>query len=172
MIYIYFFLRCYIFKPFWNDWNRNSSEIKALTARDYCCRQLLQFCCSKNKYDMGGRFFKRFQQSVNRADWEHMYLIDNINSVFYRWRRINYIIAYRTYVLNSVVACGVHFNYICNRTAFDSGAGAAFSAWISVYRRLAVYRFGKNLRAGSLSRSAWSAEQICVWQLFWFNLIS
>ena len=70
-----------------------------------------------------------------------MHLVDYINSVFSINRSKICFLTQITDIVNTVVACGVDFNNIKNRSAFNSPADFAFVAGIAVNGRKAVYCF-------------------------------
>lgn len=42
----------------------------------------MNFGSCQNEYDMFGRFFKRFEQGIERLGCEHMNLVNDVNPVF------------------------------------------------------------------------------------------
>ena len=125
--------------------------------------------CREDKDHMLRRLFKRFEERIECRNREHMHLVDDVNAVFQIGRCINDTIAKITNIINAVITCRVHFHDICCRSRLDCKTGGAFSAGVAVFGMLTVCRFCNDLRAGSLTRAARTAEKISVGNLSVFH---
>ena len=101
-----------------------------------------------------------------------MYLVYDINSVFELRGGIYYLVTNASYVLYAVVGSRVHFKNVGSGARLYAKTRGAFSARASVNGRKTVERLGKNLCAGGLTRTARSAEKVCVAICSVFYLIS
>ena len=116
----------------------------------------------QDEHHVFGRLLQRFEQRVERACREHMYLVDDIHALFKRCGSVDHLVADIADIVYAVVGGCVHFKHVGCRTRFDRAAGIADKARRAVYGLLAVDRLGKDLCAGGLTRSARSAKQICM----------
>ena len=91
-----------------------------------------------------------------------MNLVDYINAVPALGRRILYLIADITDILNAVIRSGINLNHIERRRRGYLTAHAAFTARTSVNRALTVHRFGEYLGNTCFSCTSCTAEQICM----------
>ena len=116
----------------------------------------------KDEYDMLRRFLQRFQQCIEGGGGQHMYFVDDEDTLFAFGRCICHIFADVTDVIDTVVGCGIHFDDIGDGTRQDTAADLTLTARIAVMRVLAVESPGKQLGTGCLTRTAGAAEQISV----------
>ena len=65
------------------------------------------FSSGKNEYRMCRRFLKSLQESVERRLRQHMYLVDDIHTVFSYLRRNTHLIHQSLDVIYTVVGCRV-----------------------------------------------------------------
>ena len=89
-----------------------------------------------------------------------MYLVDDVNAPSDVRRSINDLVEDRADVVDLIVRRRVHLENVGRGAVKNSTAGGALTAGISANGMLAVYRARKDLRAGSLTRSARAAEKI------------
>ena len=144
-------------------------KIKALTARKNGRGDLVKLRGRQNEKNVLGRLLQRFQKCVERGDREHMHLVDDIHAELHFGGRIYDAVAELADAVNAVVARGVHFHDVRRGSRIDGKTSLALSAGVAVYGRKTVRRLGDDLRAGRLTRSARTAEQIRVGKLSVFH---
>ena len=154
-----------IFKPRRDDLARNPPEIEPLTPRQYRRRYFLELGRRKNEYHVRRRLLERLQKRVERALRQHVDLVYDVDLVFQLRRKVFYVVAYFSDVVDAVVARGVHLDDIDAASRLGAAAGRALAARVPVDRVLAVDRPRENLRAGRLACSPCSAEKISVGSL-------
>ena len=91
-----------------------------------------------------------------------MHLVHDVDAVFAADRSIRQLILEQMNVLHLVVAGGVHLYDIRGGAVCYLAAALALKAGIAVHRVLAVERHRENFRAGGLTCSAASGEEIRV----------
>ena len=91
-----------------------------------------------------------------------MNLVDNIDAIFKHCRSINDGITDITDIIDTVVACGIHFKDIGSNLIFYSKACFAFPAGITFAGRKTVNGLSKDLGAAGLTRSARTAKKISM----------
>ena len=90
-----------------------------------------------------------------------MDLINDIDAVFADRRCKICLFPQLAYIFNAVVAGGVNFRNVEQRTLLNPCTGGAFQARRAVFLRvLAVDCHGKNFGAGSFTRSAGTGKEI------------
>ena len=100
----------------------------------------MDFGRCKNEHDVRGRLFKSFEQSVERADGEHMNLVNNIDAELTVDGRKAGFVPDIADIVNAVVACGVNFNNIKHSAGVYPTANFTFVAGIAMVGVQAVDR--------------------------------
>ena len=138
----------------------DAAEVEALTARKNGRRDLVQLGRGEDEQHVLGRLLERFQQRVERADREHMHLVDDEHALFDLRGRIARLVAQVADIVDAVVGRRVDLGHVEHRAVQNAAARGAFVARVAVHRMLAVDRPGENFRAGRLARAARTGEQI------------
>ena len=149
-----------IFHPVRDIFRPDAGKIIPLAAGKDGRRDLLDLGRRQNEDNMGGRFFQRFQQGVERRRGEHVHLIDDIYLIMASAGRIGRLVAEVADIIDAVVGRRIHFHHVENAAVVDALADLAFAAGVAVLRMQTVDCLGKDLRAGSLARAAHAGEQI------------
>lgn len=89
-----------------------------------------------------------------------MDLIDDVDPLADIGRGVNGFVPQCTDLIHAVVGSGVQLQYVQKAAAFDSYAGRALAAGISIYRMLTVDSLGQDFGAGGFSRAAGTGEEI------------
>jgi len=118
---------------------------------------------------VGGGFFERFQQRVERIGRQHMDFIDDIDFIFDIAGEIFDFIAEFPDIVDAGIAGGVDFDDVADRSVLDPQAIGADVARIGDGGVFAVDRFRKNTGDRGFSGSARSGEQIGVGDLIVFQ---
>ena len=72
--------------------HRHTLEVVNLTTREYGGQNLVLFGRSENEDDVCGRFFQRFQKSVESRSRQHVHLVDDENLVSsHLWRNASLV---------------------------------------------------------------------------------
>ncbi len=91
-----------------------------------------------------------------------MYLIDDINLITsLTWSELKAAPQFLD-IVHTAMAGGVEFDYIQARPTLDFKTGFTIAARLGGGAFDAVERHGKNTCGGSLTRSSWSAEKVCM----------
>ena len=138
----------------------DAAEVEALTARKDGRRDLVQLGRREDEQHVLRRLFERFEQRVERADGQHMHLVDDEHALFDLRRGVARFVAQVSDVVHAVVGRRVDFGHVEYRAVQNAAAGRTLVARIAVHRMLAVDRPRENFRAGRLARAARAGEQI------------
>ena len=122
----------------------------------------MDFRCRQNKNNIGRGLLQRFEQRVERADGEHVHLVDNVYAVAPVGGRILDLVADIPDILHAVVGGGVNLHHVHGGAGDDGPAGRTFVAGASVHRVLTVDCPGEDLRDTGFTGSTGSAEQVGV----------
>ena len=114
----------------------------------------MNFGSCQNEYDMFGRFFKRFEQGIERLGCEHMNLVNDVNPVFALCGLELNLVNNLTDIINFSVGCGLHFDNGEDTAVGNSLAEFTFTAGISVYGMKAIDCLRKNFCTGSFARTS------------------
>ena len=129
----------------------NTLKVEPLAPRQYGNRHLIHFGRRKQEFDVAGRFFKRLQQRVKRVFRQHVDFVDDVNLVACRNGRIAHSLDNLTHIVNTGVACGIHFDNVDMAAFGDSNARLAGATGINrratlPVRTNAVQRLGNQPR--------------------------
>ena len=128
------------------------------------------FRCGKNEDGIGGWFLQSFQEGIEGLLGEHMYLVDDVHTVFTDLGRDADLVHQCLDVLHTVVGGGIQFVDTVGTTLREGFAGLALAARLHICRRIrAVDGLCKNPRRCCLAYSSRAAEQIGVSQLPAYN---
>ena len=136
----------------------DAPEVEPLAARQDGRGHLVQLGGRQNKQHMLGRLFERLEQRVERADREHVHLVDDENTLFDLCGGIARLVAQVADVVHAVVGRRVDLGHVEHRAVQNAAARRALVARVAVYRMLAVDRTRQYLRAGGLARAACACE--------------
>ena len=157
--------RGYIGQVSYGIFHTDTVEVVYLTARKDGRQYLMFFGGGKNEYGMTGRLFQRFQESIESGSRQHMYLVNDIYLVFTYLRRDTYLLYQLADVVHGVVGCGIQFMNVVRTLFIESCTRFTLVTGFSLCRGShAVYSFGKNTCASSLSNATRTAEKIGVRQ--------
>ena len=114
----------------------------------------------QNEQHMLGRLLKRLEQRIERADREHMHLVDDEHTFFDLCGGIARLITQVADIVHAVVGSRVDLGHIEHRAVQNAAARRALVARVAVHRVLAVDRACQDLGAGGLARAARAGEQV------------
>ena len=149
----------------------DTPEGKALAARQDRGRHLMQLRRRQNEQQVLRRLLDDLEQGVERAQREHMHLVDDIHALFDLRRGIDGVVAQSTDAVHAVIRGGVDLQHIHARARIDAPAGGAAVAGVAVLRVFAVHGLGQNFGAGRLAGAARAREQIGMAQAAGLELI-
>ena len=109
-------------------------EIKALTAREDSCGELVNLRSCKNKDNVGGRLLQSFKERVESLGCEHVYLVDNKDAVFSALGSKGDFFNDFADIVNTAVRGGVHLNNIKNFASVYAFVDFTFTAGLAVLR--------------------------------------
>ena len=118
----------------------------------------------KDKFDVLGRFFQRFEHGVERGFGQHVHFVDDVNLVFACRGRVLGVFQHFADVVDAGVAGGVDFQQVHKSPCINGLASGALPAWFAVMRVFAVEAFGENAGDGGFAYAARACEQIGVVQ--------
>ena len=98
----------------------------------------MQFGRGQNKHQMGRRLLQNLQQSIEGRGGEHVDLVHDIDSLFYVGRGVDGLIPQGPNLIYAVIGGGVQLQHIQDGAVFNTPAGVALVAGISVHGVLAV----------------------------------
>ena len=126
-------------------------QIKTLTPRQDCNRNLVDFCRCKQKLYMARRFFQRLQQRIKCVFGQHVNFVDNVDFVACRHGGVTHSLNNLPHIIYAGVACGIHFDDVDMPTLRDCDARLASPARVNSRAALPV---GSNAvqRLGNQSR--------------------
>ena len=146
------------------DFAVKSLEAVTLAAGKYRSRNLVKLRCSQDECQMLRRLFENFEQSIECRIGQHVHLVDDIHTLFYRDRGEHGFLAQLTDIVNTVVRCCVYLDNIENAAVLNAEAGRTFAAGVAVFGMLAVKRLGKDFCAGGLARAPRADKQVRMGQ--------
>ena len=114
----------------------------------------------QNEQHMLGRLLERLEQRVERADREHVHLVDDEHALFDLRGGVARLVAQVADVVHAVVRGRVDLGHVEHRAVQDAAARRALVARVAVHRVLAVDRARQDLGAGGLARAARAGEQV------------
>ena len=100
-----------------------------------------------------------------------MDLVYDIYLIFTFRGRIFYFFTYFSDIVDTVVGCGVYFDYVYASALICRPAELTFVTWLSVVGIKTVYGLGKYFRRRSFSCSPCAAKKVCVRNTSAFYLI-
>ena len=118
----------------------------------------------KDKFDVLGRFFQRFEHGVERGFGQHVHFVDDVNLVFACGGRVLGVFQHFTDVVYACVAGGINFQQIHKSSRINGLASGALPAGFAVLGVFAVQAFGENAGDGGFAYAARACEQIGVVQ--------
>ena len=126
-------------------------QIKALTPRQDCNRNLVDFCRCEQKLYMARRFFKRLQQRIKRVFGQHVNFVDDVDFVACRHGRVPHSLNNLPHIVYTGVACGIHFDNVDMPTLRDCDTRLASPTRVNSRAALpvganAVQRLGNQSR--------------------------
>ncbi len=140
-------------------------EIVDLTTREDGGDDLVFLGCGENEDDIGRRFLKGLEESVESLLREHMDLIDDKHAVGALRGGHLHLLDKLADVVDAVVGSGVEFYDIERSALVERTAAVALVASLSVGCRIgAVDGLGENSGAGSLADASRTAEEVAVGQ--------
>ena len=149
----------------------DAPEGEALAARQDRSRHLMQLRRRQNEQQVLRRLLDDLEQGVERAQREHMHLVDDIHALFDLRRGIDGVVAQSTDAVHAVIRGGVDLQHVHARARIDAPAGGAAVAGVAVLRIFAVHGLGQNFSAGRLAGAARAREQIGMAQAAGLELI-
>ena len=141
---------------------RHEAEIETHAARKYRRGQLMHFRRAQHEYDVRGRLFQRFEQSVERSRRKHVHLVDDVYFIPAHRRHVVDVLAQLAYLVYTVVGSRVHLHDIeigRRRERLTRFALAARAAMDGVQ---AVDRTREYLGAARLARASAAREKVGV----------
>ena len=130
------------------------AQYKLQAAAQHGNRYFMRISRRQNKFHMLRRLFQRFEHGIKGRLGEHVHLVDDIDFVFARSRRVLSVFQYFADIIDTCVGCGVDFQQIDKTAAVDFAATAALAARLAVVRILTIQTFGQNPCDGGLTHSA------------------
>ena len=140
----------------------NTAKVKALAAGEDRRRELLRLRRRQNEDDVGGRLLQRLEQRVERALGKHVHLVDDVDAVAARLRRILHLLAQVADLVHAVVARRVDLQDVQAALGGKRSARRALPARLAAVRIFTVHRAREHLGRRGLARAARAAEQIRV----------
>ena len=147
-------------------------EIEALAAGEYGGGQPLRLGGGEYEHGVGGRLLQRFEQGVERAGGEHVYLVDDVHLVLRHRRGVLDLFAQVADLVHAVVGGGVDLDDVHAVFLLELQAHVALAAGVAVHGVQAVDGAGKHLGRGGLARAARAAEQVGVGHAPGFHLMA
>ena len=114
----------------------------------------------KDKFDVFGRLFQRFEHGVKRGFGQHVHFVNDVNLVFACRGRVLGVFQHFADVVYARVAGGINFQQVHKSSRINGLAGGAMSARLAVLRIFAVQAFGENAGDGGFAYAARACEQV------------
>src|ERR1035437_4139831 len=137
---------------------RNPSEIISLAAGNNSSRYSVGLSGRKYENSVRRGFFQCLKKCIKSTAGEHVNLVNDVYLVFGPGWKKHDLVANPSNIINTVIGCGVHFNYIHQSAVKNTAADLASITGIPVMRRQAVDCSGENFGNGCLSGAAGSAK--------------
>ena len=116
----------------------------------------------QNKHQMGRRLLQDLKKGIEGLGGKHMDLVHDVDPLFDRGGGVNRVVQDRPDVVHPVVGGGVQLHHVQDGAVFDSQAGGALVAGVSVHRMLTVHRPGQQLGTGCLSGAPGTGKEVGV----------
>ena len=113
-------------------------QIETLAPRQYGDWNLVHLGRGEQEFNMPGRFLQGLQQRIECVFRQHMHFVDDVNFVARGYGRIAHRFNNLTHIVNTGVACGVHFDNVNVPPLGDSNARFAGAAGINSWPTLPV----------------------------------
>ncbi len=139
------------------------AQIEALAARQDGDGNLVDIRRGEDEFRMRRRLFQRLQEGVERAPREHVHLVDDIDLVARRDRRIAHGIVDLADILDAVVGGGVDFHHVDmaaldDRLAMLARLGQIDGGAVVMAGALIIQAARENARRGGLADTAHAGE--------------
>ena len=144
----------------------DAAEVVYLATAQDGGQNLMLFGSGQDEDGMLGWFLKSFQECVEGRGGKHVHLVDDIHLVLAYLGRYAYLFDELTDVFHRVVGSRIQFVDVIGALFVERLAGFTFVAGLSVFFRVqTIDGFGEDTGTGSLSHTAWTAEQVGMSQL-------
>ena len=134
------------------------------TARQHGDRHFLRVGGGQDEFDVGGRFFQRFQHGVERRLGQHVHFIDDVHLEAAHAGRVLGVVQHFADIVDAGVAGGVDFQQVHKPAGVNLPAGGAHAARLGAHAGFAVQAFGQNAGNGGFAHAARAGQQVGVMQ--------
>ena len=139
---------------------RQVLEVELQAAGQHGHRHLARIGGRKDEDHMGGRLFKRLEHRIEGMPAEHVDLVDHVDLVATRDRRIDHLFEQLRHFLDAAIGGGIHFDIVGKPALLDRDAGATLPAGPRADARFAVERPRQDARNRGLADAARAGKQI------------
>ena len=141
-------------------------EIINLTATQDGWQNLMFLRCGEDEDDMCGWFLQRLQEGVESCCRQHVNLINDKHLVLANLRRDARLLHQRLDVLHAIVGCSIELKDVKRALFVECLTAFTLSTSLTILRgRHTVDGLRKDACTGSLTHTAWSAEEVGMSQL-------
>ena len=147
-----------------NQRRRQVLEVELKAAGQHGHRHLARIGGRKNEDHMGGRLFKRLEHRIEGVPAEHVDLVDHVDLVATRDRRIDNLLEQLRHFLDAAIGGGIHFDIVGKPALLDRDAGAALPAGPRADAGFAVERPRQDARNRGLANAARAGKKISMVQ--------
>ena len=139
---------------------RQPRQVELQAARQHGDRQFLRIGGCKQELDVRRRFFKRFQQRIERVLGQHVHFVDQVHLEPPAGGCELNVVQQIAGIVDLGLGCSVHLDQVDKTTFVDLAARAAFATGICCHATLTVQRFRQNARDRGLADPAGTCEQV------------
>ena len=139
-------------------------QVELQAARQDGDRHLLRIGGGQDEGDVRRRLLERLQHRVERVRRQHVDLVDHVDLVASRDRRVDRVVQQLRHLVDAAIRSRVEFQIIREAPLVDLAARPALSAGLSRNARLAVQRLGEDPGDRGLADAACAGEQVGVMQ--------
>ena len=148
-----------VFKMADNRLSWHLFEIELQTARQHGDRYFLRVSRGQNKFDMGWRFFKRFEHRVERMPRQHMNFVDHIDLEAPCCGRIHSLFEQLGHFLNTTIGRRIELEIVDKTTFIDFSARLTHPAGRGGDAFLAVECLSEDARQRGFAHPARTRKQ-------------
>ena len=145
--------------------HRHALEVVDLAARKDGRKNFMLLCGGQDEDDMGGRFLKGLQKSIESSRRKHVHLVDDKHLIATHLRRYSRLFHQRFDVLHRVVAGRIKLEYVVRTLLIESLTAFTGIAGLAVFARIfTVNGLRKDASTSGFPYTSRATEQVSMRQ--------